>query len=408
MSSKNHTASRVWTAAFPVRHLSVMVVTVCLGTSACAQIDGVTPKVGRVASEAAYGFAFLGDLHFDSLDHHDLDWVRENHPGDVRQIRNYSRITEQKSPALLAAVSSSLKKQDLPPFAIIQAGDFVEGLCGSYDLQVQQFKEALAFVGAYAEPIKFLITKGNHDITGPGADKAYADIILPWLGRQLETEISETSYFVEHGGDLFVFFDSYRPDLDWLEEVLSQHPARHVFFVTHQPVVPYNARSQWHIFSKDGEQSRREKLLSILGEYRAIVLSGHLHHYSILSRRTDRGMIVQLALNSVVDVGDGEVELLNGVDTYTPELVDREPGFSAGTKAARRELLKQERPFISYFELADTPGYGLLSVSDEFIDIDIRLRSSQRTWRRLRIEKESFNITDIGSDPADEETVAVE
>lgn len=400
MSSKHPQVPRVWIAALPVRHLSVMAVTVCLGSSAYAQIDGVTSKDGRAASGAAYSFAFLGDLHFDRLDHHDMDWVREHHPGDVRQIRNYSRITEQKSPALLDAVTRSLKEQDLPPFAIIQAGDFVEGLCGSYDLQVQQFKEALAFVGPYAEPINFLITKGNHDITGPGADRAYADIILPWLGKQLEIEVSGTSYFVEHGGDLFVFFDSYRPDLDWLEEVLSRHPARHVFFVIHQPVVPYNARSQWHIFSKDREQSRRETLLSLLGEYRAIVLSGHLHHYSILRRRTDRGMIIQLALNSVVGMGEREVELLHGVDAYTPELVDREPGFSAGTKAARRELLKQEQPFVSYFELADAPGYILLSVSDEFIDIDIRLRSSQGSWRRLRIEKQTFNITAIGSAPA--------
>lgn len=111
-------------------------------------------------------------------------------------------------------------------------------------------------------------------------------------------------------------------------------------------------------------------------------------------------MIIQLALNSVVGMGEREVELLHGVDAYTPELVDREPGFSAGTKAARRELLKQEQPFVSYFELADAPGYILLSVSDEFIDIDIRLRSSQGSWRRLRIEKQTFNITAIGSAPA--------
>lgn len=343
-----------------------------------------------------YCFAFLGDLHFDRLRHHDMKWVKDKHPGDVRQIKNYSQVTEQNSQDLLGSVFSSLKNQNSSAFAIIQSGDFVEGLCGNYKLQALQFKEAIAFVKQLTPSIPFLITKGNHDITGPGADKAYSDIIVPWLGKQLDSTISGTSYYVKHKSDLFIFFDAYSPNLDWLNEVLDQHPARYVFFIIHEPVVPYNARSQWHIFSKDKDQLQRENLLSILGRYHAIVLSGHLHHYSVLRRKTDGGFLIQLAMNSVVDIHKSKFELLEGVDKYTSELVNLEANFNTKTKYIRKEILKKEKPFIDYFELAQTPCYCLMKVSDEYIDIDVRLRNNQSTWRQLQINKTTLNVINTG------------
>jgi len=96
---------------------------------------------------------------------------------------------------------------------------------------------------------------------------------------------------------------------------------------------------------------------------------------------------------SVIDIGESKVKLLEGVDEYTPDLVNLEANFSTKTKDARRELLKNEKPFIDYFELAKTPCYSLMKVSDNYIDIDVRLRSSQSTWRRLRIERSTLNIT---------------
>lgn len=375
---------------------SVMLIAISLCSTTFAELKESNFTTGGESSKLEYSFAFLGDLHFDRLGHHDMDWVKETHPGDIRQIKNYSQVTEQNSQGLLEAVFNSLKNQNIPTFAIIQAGDFVEGLCGSYELQVLQFKEAIAFVEPLTPSVPFLITKGNHDITGPGAAKAYSDIIVPWLGKQLGTTMSGASYYVKHKSDLFIFFDAYRHDLNWLDEVLDRHPARHVFFIIHKPVVPYNARSQWHIFSKDKEQFQREKLLSLLGKYHVIVLSGHLHHYSVLRRKTDGGVFVQLAMNGVIDIDERKVKLLEGVDKYTPELVDLEANFNTKTKHTRRELLKKEKPFIDYFELAETPCYSLIKVSDNYIDVDVRLRSSQSTWRRLQIAKSTLNITNTG------------
>lgn len=346
--------------------------------------------------EREYVFAVLGDLHFDRLHHHDMNWVRATHPGDVKQIEDYSHITNQNTRPLLESVLQSLKIANCPTFAILQSGDFVEGLCGSYELQSVQFNEAVAFVGPLIAPIPLLITKGNHDITGPGADKAYSDIIMRWIEKQLQTTISGTSYYVSHKSDLFIFFDCYKPDLDWLAEVLHQNPARHVFFVIHKPVVPYNERASWHIFSSPEEQHQRQTLLSLLGKYRAVVLSGHLHYYSALVRKTDGGCFVQLGLNSVIDMEQGKVELLEGIDKYGPDLVNREANLDPQTEQTRSEILTQEKPFIDYFELAKTSCYSVIGVSDNGIDVDMHLRSNPDTWRRLRIALSNPDAIHIG------------
>ena len=134
------------------------------------------------SGEPDYSFVFLGDIHYDRAWHHDMEWVNKNHPNDTAQIHNYCRVTAENTPSLFASISTLNKQQHQPVFSILQAGDFTEGLCGSYELQSLQFEEAKTFVRSYFDTIPFLITKGNHDITGPGADKAYNDNILQ-IGR---------------------------------------------------------------------------------------------------------------------------------------------------------------------------------------------------------------------------------
>ena len=72
--------------------------------------------------------------------------------------------------------------------------------------------------------------------------------------------------------------------------------------------MPYNARSNWHIYSSPKQAAQRAQLLELLGRHRAIVLCGHLHKYSLLVRRTDYGPFVQLAISSVAATSDGQPE----------------------------------------------------------------------------------------------------
>lgn len=341
-----------------------------------------------------YAFVFLGDLHFDRPEHHDMEWVNETHPNDIAQIQNYCRVTEENTPALFSAVSDLNGRQLQPLFSIIQAGDFAEGLCGSYALQTLQFEQAKTCVTEYFGAIPFLMTKGNHDITGPGADQAYRDHILPWLSSQVNKPITQTSYTVKNGEDLFIFFDAYRPDLDWLEDTLNHSNARGTFFITHMPVVPFNARSNWHLFAKDDQQPERQRLLGVLGRHHAIVLCGHLHDYSLLRRNTPHGSFMQLCMNSVIRDKDLPAEhYLAGKDTYTAELVNLEPSFSPDTLEARKRNLVKETADIDFFEYAKTAGYSVIKSYPDKIVINIYCGCSQIPWKTNTVYRKQLNAS---------------
>src|SRR5205823_13872852 len=136
---------------------------------------------------------------------------------------------------------------------------------------------------------------------------------------------------------------------------------RRLLLAIHPPVVPYNARSTWHVYSNPNQE--RQRLLNLLGESRAVVLSGHLHKYSFLIRRTEQGRFAQLAISSVAASADGNPrDLIEGVAGYGPDLVKLEPRHSPETETRRRQLLEEERRFIEHFEYADTWGHALVKV----------------------------------------------
>src|SRR5437867_201007 len=75
------------------------------------------------ANDGEWSFPFIGDLHFDQPDHHDMDWLAREHPNDVSQVRNYCRITREVTPKLLAAVQQRTKESRTPIPLIVQIGD---------------------------------------------------------------------------------------------------------------------------------------------------------------------------------------------------------------------------------------------------------------------------------------------
>ncbi|GAI85652.1 unnamed protein product [marine sediment metagenome] len=306
----------------------------------------------------AYSFVYLGDIHFDKRSHHDFEWVKANKPNDIRQIENYVRITENHTPGLLRRVQTAIESSDGRITMIVQGGDLTEGLCGSRELQETQFKDVIKLIRSHIPRTTFITTKGNHDITGPGAREAFDRIMLPWLSKECKKQIDSASFFFMKGPDLFVFFDAYHNNnLDWLEKTLRQNRHRHAFVVMHPPAVPYNARSTWHLFSREKEKDVRERFLNILGANKVILLTGHLHKYVVLARRTSRGTFVQFSMNSVISSPAISVkDHLQGVNNYGSALVELEPEFQPDTKEQRQKSLEDEKPYITYFEYAkDVP-----------------------------------------------------
>jgi hypothetical protein len=344
-----------------------------------------TPKGEEEKSDRPlYAFVLLGDLHYDRRSHHDMDWVRREKPNDVRQIDEYVEITEKYTPRLMQRVNQVVRSVGAPVPFVVQAGDFTEGLCGSSALQERQFNDAIGLVKESLPGVPFLVTKGNHDITGPGAEEAYDRVMLPWLGEQIGRDLKSASFAVTHGEDLFVFFDGYDKDLDWLEKTLEGGGVRrHLFFVIHPPVVPYNARSSWHVFSRPDDRVSRRRLLELLGRHKAIVLSAHLHRYGLVTRATRLGAFVQLGANSVITSEETVPrQVLEGVDKYGPDLVDLEPDFSPDTLELRRELLKEEKPSIRHFEFANVAGYTLFKVHPDRVVMEFSAGFGPDVWKR--------------------------
>ena len=346
--------------------------------------DEQTDTTLRPRSQALYGFPLLGDLHYDRWEHHDLDWVKADKPKDIRQIEGYVDTTKTHTPQLFRRVAAMIKSAPAPIPGVVHVGDFVEGLCGSQKLQALQFNDAMRFVEQSQLGVPFLLTKGNHDITGPGAKEAFDADLLPWMSKQLGSDLDTANYTWTQGDDLFVFFDAYQPDMDWLEGLEAKaKAARHVFFVIHPPVVPYNARSTWHVFSKEREAESRTRLLTWLGKHNAIVLSGHLHRYAMLSRKTEAGSFTQFAVCSVIRHDREQPQKSRqGVAAFDASLLELEPNFSPNSRDERLAWIEREKPFISSFDYARVPGYAMVWVYPDRVEADVYLGHAAEVWKQ--------------------------
>ena len=213
------------------------------------------PAVARAEApkSAAFSFPLLGDLHLDRLEQHDLEWLRREKPNDVHQVEEYSRITREVAPGLWKEVREQSAAGAGSPF-VVHVGDFVEGLAGTPERARQQCAESVRLVKEAALGRPFLFTKGNHDVTGPGADEAFRSVLLPYLSEGASQELKSASYTMERGDTLFVYFDGYsRDSLPWLERTLAQRRASQLIFVIHQPVVPFGARANWQVYARPNQ-----------------------------------------------------------------------------------------------------------------------------------------------------------
>lgn len=351
------------------------------------------------AGGAAFSFVLLGDLHFDRPEHHDMGWVQKEKPNDISQIENYCRITREVTPALLATVRETVAELNRTPAtrvaAVIQAGDLVEGLCGTEALAVRHNTDAVQFVREAKLGAPFLFTKGNHDITGPGAVTAFDQVFLPFLSAEARAvspaaaEVKPARFSIEHGNAQFAFFDAYQAadSLAWFEAVAARRTAQHLFVVVHPPVVPYGARSTWNVFAAERDRARREKFLGLLGEQEAMVLGGHIHKFNTLTRTAGKGRFSQFALSSVLSAPKVKAkDLLEGVAAYTPDQIKVEPRFSPANEAERRAVYEAERKFVTAFEYADLPGYAVVSVDGPRVTARMYAGATRELWRTSALD----------------------
>ena len=306
----------------------------------------------------------LGDLHYDLLEDHDMNWLREK-PGDLRQVtEEYTVSTREHWTDFMALLRNRAGSADFPVKAVVQLGDLSEGLAGSEEKARQMAYHTMKAIRDVRMPAPWIIARGNHDITGPGAREAFDEFYLPVFREQTgNPDISNASYSYRFGRVQITCIDPWDHDTDmvaFLERELAESDAIYKFVAIHEPVIPVTERC-WHALRKDEVQ--RERLLEILARNRAIVLCGHLHRYSVVRRTTPFGPVVQIMAVSVVK--DRSYQNPDRVITeYGPSLAADYPDWQPETLEARKAILAEEAMHVTYYKQTDLPGYALIKLDE--------------------------------------------
>lgn len=233
-------------------------------------------------------FLILGDIHYDLLENHDMEWLSKK-PDDLRQVtKEFTQFTKNNWPTFSKILKERVEKYTPRIEAVVQLGDISEGLAGSEAKAAQMAQSVAEAVDEVGMRIPWIITKGNHDITGPGAVEAFDRYYIPMFSKQLgRSDITSANYAHQIGDNLFVSFDPWQKGvdvLDLLNSNLKSSDAKFKFVMVHEPVIPVNERC-WHLYRKDPE--KRTRLLEIIAKNNAIILTAHLHLFSIVKRQTE-------------------------------------------------------------------------------------------------------------------------
>ena len=324
-------------------------------------------------------FIALGDMHYDRLEDHDLDYVMTR-PQDFQQIFNeYPQYTAFYMKKFLHLIKKQTNTFSPKVKAVVQLGDLVQGVAGNAILARQMNRGVVDLLHSIELPVPWVLVKGNHDVSNsPGQPEAWEEVIRPFMEGQVKKSVGHGMYTYSLSDDVEFFLldqffsvDRNVPETEmvaFLDTALARSKAKYKFVMAHQPVIPVTERC-WHLLSgirrEVNEAGLREKFLNLLGKHKVIVLSAHLHRYSVVSRQTPSGNIVQVMVNSV---NRGlEPPQPKGLSTeYKGEKwVLENPTWQPANKDTRIKILSEERKYINSFKIADLPGYAVISISKE-------------------------------------------
>lgn len=304
-------------------------------------------------------FLVLGDLHYDLSGNHNMEWLA-NKPDDVRQVKEYIDFTKNNWSDFMGILRQQVQTVKPPVKAVIQLGDLSEGLAGSEEKAGTMAANAMKAIDDANIPVPWIIVKGNHDVTGPGAVDAFQKYYLPMIRKQTNnSEINKASYSYISGDVQVICLDPFDKNTDmvtFLEKELSASKAKFKFVAVHQPVIPVTERC-WHMLKDNPE--KREKLMEVIARHKAIVLTAHLHRYAVVSRNTPFGPIVQVMVNSVVK--DRNYLLPSHVITeYGPSIAQNVTDWQPETLESRKAILAEEAKYVVFYKQTDLPGYALI------------------------------------------------
>lgn len=342
-------------------------------------------------------FIALGDMHYDRLDDHNLDYVMTR-PQDYEQIfKEYPQYTAFFMPKFLQLIKKQTLSITPPVKAVVQLGDIVEGVAGNATLARQMNRGVVDLLYSVQLPVPWILVKGNHDVSNsPGQPEAWEEVIRPFIEGQVGKSIGHGmfTYNINDKVELFVldqFFSKDRmvPETDmiaFLDTALSHSKATYKFVLTHQPVIPVTQRC-WHLLSgirrPVADTTLRDQFLNLLAKNKVIVLCAHLHEYSVVSRETPYGNIVQVMINSV-NRGLEPPQPKKVVTEYKGGgFVDETPDWQPFNKDIRKKLLTEEKKYINKFWIADLPGYAVISISNKTVMLNYYNGLSETPYQKV-------------------------
>lgn len=354
-----------------------------------------SPEKKKAEKDKAQSFILLSDLHYCDTQYYDLDAMKEEKPGDYTQItKTYAPVTDENWDDLFDRVRGRIQAHRPEIAGIVQLGDLSEGLAN-----VEGYAEAMAegVVSAVKDlklGVPWVFTKGNHDITGVGAQKAeavaaYAEHYSSYAQEQGAENVEDGNCTFRKGNVLFVVLDVYSKKTDPVEYArrhLEESDAEFKFVCMHEPAVPTTERC-WH-YMKSKPDEEREKFLEILAQNKAVVLCGHLHRYSVLRRNTQYGPVIQIMVNSATSLKRKNQPSYDfSAGDYGAALAEWKPDYKPETFEQRKAVLTKEAEKVDFYKMNNLAGYGILSIDPKKDKVTLKYYAA--------FEEEPYDEVDI-------------
>lgn len=334
----------------------------------------------------SYNILVLGDLHYDARD------LRVKDPGENKEFKRNITAWQKYIPGMLQAASEIANKECA--FSI-QCGDITQGDEGSYEFSAASFHRILALMEKQLQ-IPFYPVRGNHDVRGTGKRQASDDILPAYLKKQKaifpSQNNSQTCYKI-YGRDLFIFFDSEADSLSAVREILKKHPEmRHIFLVTHQPIVPCitSLNSYWITYCKN--QGKRTALRKLLAKHNVIVLTAHTHVTACFKWQFPEGTITQFTSFSIAGSRNSIKEVLSGTEKEFFEEIDQQlntklPPHLIKKQGHLRKIIPEYRDAkIQYSFYRQTSGFNILRINGNEVYMDIHAGTSTAPNKTVRLK----------------------
>ena len=281
---------------------------------------------------------------------------------------------------VIGDIAASIQDSQPPVAFVCQTGDIAEG--GTYGMKDgkrlfrqashEEMKEELSFaMKDVAERFRLplFIAVGNHD--KHGGNKAFPEIALPLLSRELGVAVTQTCYGFRHGNSCFIFLDFAAADFDaqrkLVEELLAGARAagvNHIFMFAHYPL--------WTLI-RPGFSSQRftDSLMPVFKRFPVdAFFCGHTHNSSAWVRHFDGATLTQI----------------QGVTCQaSPELVPMEE---------RRTLMMPMNELSYYWGYLSGPPAGYFLVTVDGARVRVQFRSGAKVIREFEW-REPGRITDI-------------